>query len=257
MSREIDLLRAEQAGLPLGESRPDAPLVCFPLKIDMQMANPADTHEPFPAPRRTSRADPPKGYAIPRSAMQLAEFAREASWEVRVQVSEGRFPHGSTGRPGALKEVIALRFGEHPMTDRRAYAVYSRMASGGTWGWSSFMIWGPDLAPFAGCFLADLKAYLGMAPEMPTNDLVGWVAGLKGAIYLSEEARKRRMRVRAQIAKVSRDGRFEAARQESRLEWDRADQAWRSKVRDLADGVFTLEELEKIITPKVDQVGMW
>ncbi len=31
-SQEIDLLRAEQAGLPLGESHPDEPLACFPTQ---------------------------------------------------------------------------------------------------------------------------------------------------------------------------------------------------------------------------------
>jgi hypothetical protein len=212
------------------------------------------TQTPFPAPLVNSR-DQGIAYLAPPAALKLAEFAREHSWEVRTQYSEGRFPHGSTGRPGALKEAIGVRFGAHPMTARQAYAVYARTAPKGAWSWGSIMIWGPDLTPYAGCGITELKHYLS-TPAAHTETLQAWVEALKRAAASTEEARKRRARIRAQIIKVSSEGRFNAARQETRLAWDREDQAWRSKVADLADGVFTLEEVAKLITPKQVQGGM-
>src|SRR5512142_1925860 len=107
--------------------------------------------EPFPAPTFDTRQTTNDGMIIPTPVLNLAQFAREHSWEVRTQFSQGHFPHATTGRPGALKDVIGVRFGAHPMTDRQAYAIYARTASDrggkGVWSWESFMVWGPDLPP--------------------------------------------------------------------------------------------------------------
>lgn len=124
----------------------------------------------FPEPQVTSRDIQPMAVA-PAPVMKLAEFAREHSWEVRTQYSQGNFPHSITGRPGALKDVIGVRFGAHPVTDRQAYAIYARNASGGTWSWESFMVWGPDLPPAKLYLLAELQAYLMMAPDSDAEAL--------------------------------------------------------------------------------------
>ncbi len=142
----------------------------------------AVTREPFPVPLLSSRdecPDPAERLA-PLPVLKLAEFAREYSWEVRTQYSQGNMPHAVTGRPGILKDLIALRFGAHPMTDRQAYAVYARQAwpPVGKWSWSSVMIWGPDLPPFGGCGITELKNYLS-EPDTPTLPMLAWVDLIK------------------------------------------------------------------------------
>lgn len=151
----------------------ETPLHCFPMRIDWEATLPILAAEPFPAPVRTSREldNAPR----PAPVMKLAEFAREHSWEVWTQYSQGYVPHAITGRPGALKALIGLRFGAHPMTDRQAYAVYSRNASSGTWTWTSVAIWGPDLSPYLGCGITELKEYL-REPDIPVVPLLAWVA---------------------------------------------------------------------------------
>jgi hypothetical protein len=164
--------------------------------------------EPFPAPTRTSRE-----HAMlllqPAPVQKLAEFAREHSWEVRTQYSQGHFPHGTTGRPGALKDVIGVRFGAHPVTDRQAYAIYARNvsmsgASLGTWTWMSFMVWGPDLPPAKLHDLAALKAYLLMAPDSRADALADWTRDLRSI----EENRKSlaKQRAKARPAKEREHG---------------------------------------------------
>lgn len=141
----------------------------------------AVTREPFPAPRRTSRDDPTTWHLLyPAPVLKLAEFAREHSWEVRTQYSQGHMPHATTGRPGPLRDLIALRFGAHPMTDRQAYAVYSRPAGGGTWTWGGVMIWGPDLPPYGGCGITELREYLGdHAFNDSTSQVLSWAIAVK------------------------------------------------------------------------------
>jgi hypothetical protein len=122
----------------------ETPLNCFPMRMEWEATLPFLIAEPFPAPLIESRSSSSRTMTnlCPSSVMKLAEFAREYSWEVRTQFSQGCIPHATTGRPSALKDLIGLRFGAHPMTQRQAYAVYSRNASGGAWTWSSIMIWG-------------------------------------------------------------------------------------------------------------------
>lgn len=141
---------------------------------------PAVPRELFPAPVVSLRAATRTTRPLPAPVLKLAEFAREHSWEVRTQYSQGHMPHATTGRPGALKDLIALRFGAHPMTDRQAYAVYSRNvspsgASLSTWTWGSVMIWGPDLPPYGGCGIEHLKTYL----QAPAEVDLEWVADIR------------------------------------------------------------------------------
>lgn len=177
------------AAVPIGEWHPT---VGYPSPGQGALVL-AVTREPFPAPNIISRIEDSWPLIAPRPVVTLAEFAREHSWEVRSQYSQGNMPHAITGRPGALKDLIALRFGAHPMTDRQAYAVYSRSATitglarhTGTWTWTSFMIWGPDLMPSKIFDLAALKAYLMMAPDSGADALADWARDLRSI----EENRK-------------------------------------------------------------------
>ena len=83
---------------------------------------------PHPAPTVSSR-EGRDAVLCPAAVLKLAERAREAGWEVRLQYAKGRGVHGSTGRPLAEKESFALVFHSHPMTALGAYAVYR----GGSW----------------------------------------------------------------------------------------------------------------------------
>lgn len=169
----------------------EIPFVTSADRVKIMLAHDpfAMTREPFPAPQRTSRELPGFGTVIPAPVLKLAEFAREHSWEVRTQYSQGHMPHATTGRPGALKDLIALRFGAHPMTDRQAYAVYSKPYAHGTWTWGSVMIWGPDLPPYGGCGIADLRQYLSR-PDWASAFLLGWVAAIKREHAEREAAKK-------------------------------------------------------------------
>jgi hypothetical protein len=129
--------------------------------------------EPYPAPVVSSRQE--SAFLAPAPVLKLAEFAREAGWDVRTQYAQGYPPHGSTGRPGALRDSIAVIFGNHPLTDRQAYACYEKTASGSAWSWSGIMIRGSDLPPFSGCGVEELKHFLA-TPGMFAHDLRGWVA---------------------------------------------------------------------------------
>jgi hypothetical protein len=179
------------------------PLVCFPLKIDWENTLPP-TMEEFPAPVLHSRMSRALTFPMPDPVLKLSEFAREHSWEVRVQYSQGHQPHAKTGRPGALKDVIGLRFGAHPVTDRQAYAIYMRNAGGGTWTWDSVVIWGPDLPPFGGCGIEHLKHYL-TQPGMLPQDLKGWVAQIRMQRADQAEQAKVRAKERGPV-KIKREG---------------------------------------------------
>lgn len=181
------------AAVPIGEWHPT---VGYPSPGQGALVL-AVTREPFPAPNIISRIEDSWPLIAPRPVMALAEFAREHSWEVRTQYSQGHMPHATTGRPGVLKDLIALRFGAHPMTNRQAYAVYSRSVppnrfhAPSTWTWGSVMIWGPDLPPYGGCQLADLKTYL-VFPDWSTELLLTWVSNIKQLRAEQEAAVKAR-----------------------------------------------------------------
>jgi hypothetical protein len=115
-------------------------LVCFPMRIEWEKTLPKIAPDDYPEPVHTSRDD--WTIPLPTSVMRLASFAREAGWEVRTQFSQGCTPHGATGRPGPLRDLIGVTFGRHPMTDLMAVAVYARPAGGKTWSWQSMVIAG-------------------------------------------------------------------------------------------------------------------
>jgi hypothetical protein len=223
--------------------RSEAPLVAFPIRSEWEALQGAQ-REPYPAPEVSSR----DGHEVklPSAVEKLAQFARTARWEVIAQSSMGNVPHGSTGRPTALKRLAALRFGGHP-SGRQAYVVYEAPARTESWKPRSIMIWGPDLPPYAHCSMNDLKTFLSGQETLTSERLRKWVAELEKARQASEAHQKRRMTVRRQILKVADDGRFRAGQAEDRKEYDLLEREWRGKVADLQDGVFSSEEVAAML----------
>ncbi len=223
----------------------EPPLVCFPLKIEWEATQPIKINE-YPAPRRTSRDGIPLPQELPSAVIKLAQFAQEQRWGVIAQSSMGSVPHARTGRPGGLKRLAALRFGNHP-SGRRAYAVYEASATREDWKPRSIMIWGPDLPPYAHVGSNGLKVYLADQANRSVQELKAWVAEIEKQRQASEAHQKRRMAVRRQIVKTANDGMLEAGRAQDRQEFARLDRQWREKVADLQDGVFTSEEVAAIL----------
>jgi len=218
----------------------EPPLACFPLKSEWKATQPIKINE-YPAPEYTSRDS--HDVKLPSAVQKLAQFAREQRWGVIAQSSMGSVPHARTGRPSALKRLVALRFGDRVGSDRRAYVVYESPAAREDWKPRSIMIWGPDLPPYAHLGSADLRLYLAKKVHLPESHLKRWVAEIEKQRQASEAHQKRRMTVRRQIVKTANDGMQEAGRAEDRQEYARIDREWRSKVADLQDGVFTSEEV--------------
>lgn len=155
-----------------------------------------EIHTPFPVPEISSRSAQALTFPMPRAVTSLAEFARGHDWEVIAQYSRGCFPHGTTGNPGSVKDVIGLRFGYHPLTARRAYAVYARTAQpAGPWQWDNTMIWGTDCTPFPHCSVTDLRWYLEHAPDLSARELAEWKRELLR--NLTEKAEAARLRAKS------------------------------------------------------------
>lgn len=118
------------------------------------------------------------GLPLSEPVLRLAEVAREGSWEVRVSYARGNGVHGSTGRPTAVRESVAVAFGRHPLTDAQAVAVYSRPESKGTWSWGSVWLRGPALGHFGLCSLAELKEWLAAGGQVPED----WYADVRARV---------------------------------------------------------------------------
>lgn len=157
---------ARLAGVtPLGQGYPPAPPVA---------------REAFPAPLVTSR-DAWDGSGAPSPVLKLAEKAREASWDVRVQRSRGCAPHAATGRAGAVKWRYAVVLSKDGGR-RSAYAVYAETT------WASVMLWGADRAWFPAASVSDLAEYVAAGGEMAD----GWYDAIRRRGADAEVRRKAR-----------------------------------------------------------------
>lgn len=205
------------SGAGCGETVPVTPVVrqgVQPYTYNLGTPLPGEVlHAAYPAPTYVGPAvqiigdEPEFDGVVPAPVMTLAEYAREASWEVWLQYSRGRFPHGTTGRPGAEKHVIGMRFGAHPMTGRQAYAVYSCAVSGGAWTWGSIAVWGPDLPPYLGCGVTELRAYLGeYAAGVDTEVIKLWIDDLRSIAENGVAQRKAREAERKEIRAKHAEG---------------------------------------------------
>lgn len=115
----------------------------------------------FPAPLVTSREPWPDDVPVPSSVKELCADGVVEGWLFRRTYSRGFMPHATTGRPGAEKHLIAVRFGGHRQTARQAYAVYERPVRGKTWAWASVWGWGPALPPVGLRNVTTLRTFLG------------------------------------------------------------------------------------------------
>jgi len=107
------------------------------LAHERSMAPYAPAVTSYPAPEVTSR-DGVEGPSK-RAVESLRKAAEAHGWSVVVTYSRGCFPHARTGRPGAVKDVLAVRMYR---PGRQAVAVYS---GGPTWSWGTLAAW--DLPP--------------------------------------------------------------------------------------------------------------
>lgn len=221
-------------------------LAAFPLRCEWEATQPRNV-DPYPAPVLTSRDR--RTVILPSALEKLAEFAAGAGWGVIPQASMGRAPHGSTGRPTALKRFIALRFGGHLLTAAGAYVVYETLVGREAWKINSCMVWVPGVSPYPHLSAVQFRAFLAEVALMPGSWISNWITEIEKARQESAALVKRRATVRAQIRKVADQGRYLAAVQDSRADFDRMDAEWRSKVADLQDGVFTSEEVAVMIDP--------
>lgn len=242
MSEWVELIEAEQAriaarlAVPAPEVTP-APwepepdlFNCYPLRSDWEQAkilenadgNPVRRYqnnwedywkqynelvagvEPYPEPVINSRQE--SAFLAPAPVLKLAEVAREAGWDVRMQYAQGYPPHGSTGLPGALKDSIAVIFGGHPLQPFRAgYACYEKTASGSAWSWNGIMIQGADVTPYAGCGIEELKFFLS-TPDMTSEQVARWVSTLKERRAAQGDDAKRRTVMRKEIRDLEMAG---------------------------------------------------
>lgn len=131
---------------------------------------------PYPAPEWTSRDDA-SAPDVP-TVRALADRARAAGWFVDVASSRGSVPHGSTGRPTAVKTLWSVRM--RHTNGVAAYAVRSGPA------WSSVMIWGSAITWFPYASITDLSEFIAAAGDVPP----GWFDAIRRRV-LAAEARKK------------------------------------------------------------------
>lgn len=63
------------------------------------------------------------------------------AWDVEITYARGCFPNGATGKPGAVKDSIAVRMTRGSV---RAVAVY---VGGSTWAWDTMAVQVPGVWP--------------------------------------------------------------------------------------------------------------
>ncbi len=147
-----------------------------------------------------TRAEP---MSRPRPVHDLERFAQVAGWRTRVVWSRGWEPAGSH------VDLMSVRF-SWPNTGRGAFAVYRSLVRDEgvkqTWAWSSVYVWGPDLAPFGGCGVTELKHYLKHQASWDAMELEEWVTGIRGGRGEAKAAADQRKADRAEVKRLAAAG---------------------------------------------------
>jgi hypothetical protein len=78
---------------------------------------------------------------VKRAVGDLVALAGTLGWSVDVTYARGCFPHATTGRPGPVKDSLAVRMARGPL---RAVAVY---VEGSTWSWDTLAVQGSGAFP--------------------------------------------------------------------------------------------------------------
>lgn len=95
--------------------------------------------EPYPAPEVSSRSGEPGPHRD--AVIGLMDLAESLGWSVDITYARGCFPHGATGKPGAVKDSLAVRVWRGAV---RAVAVY---VGGSTWAWDTMAVQVPGAWP--------------------------------------------------------------------------------------------------------------
>lgn len=138
--------------------------------------------EEYPAPVVSSRDERWVDVAgVPGPVDALAERARAAGWDVRVQYARGCFANRATGRPGAVKDSFAVVF------RRDGWGGYAVRVGA---VWESVLVYGRALPWFPHASITDLGTWLA-DPERP--------AAWYDEIRARESAKKTRQREAAKL----------------------------------------------------------
>jgi hypothetical protein len=96
--------------------------------------------EPYPAPEVTSR-DGMTSAGAGKAVGDLERLAQRFGYAAEVTYARGCFPNGATGRPGTVKDSLAVRMTQGSV---RAVAVY---VGGSTWSWDTLTVQRPGAWP--------------------------------------------------------------------------------------------------------------
>lgn len=111
----------------------------------------------YPEPSVTSSAGrEPSAWPAPVTVLALE--CGELGWSVVTAYAKGCFPHGTTGKPLAVKESYSVRF------SRRAWQGYAVYAGG---AWKSIMVTGATLPPFGQMGRTELSVWLAQPDQAP------------------------------------------------------------------------------------------
>lgn len=140
----------------------------------------------YPAPEVTSQDgwvadDAYAARGVPGAVSTLAEKARAAGWDVRVQYARGCFANRATGRPGVVKDSFAVVF------RRDGWGGYAVRVGA---VWESVLFYGRALPWFPHASITDLGSWLA-DPERP--------AAWYDEIRARESAKKTRQREAAKL----------------------------------------------------------
>jgi hypothetical protein len=152
----ITMARAREAGLPAAESHPGPPVVCFPLRTDWEVTQPAEVRASWPEPAIPMRIlEPWEIHDLKAAPRALITEARQYGWSVQVTESVGSWP--SVGqKPSAQKASIAVRLWR---ANQRAVAVY---VEGKPWKWDTMRYWRLGAFPEPFETITQLKAAIMM-----------------------------------------------------------------------------------------------
>jgi hypothetical protein len=193
-----------------------------------------------PPARVTSRDMIPTDVVTPAPVTSLAAEGFSAGWMVKIQYSRG-YAVKYRGQ-WQEEELWAVRFARG---SRGAFAVYRSIAGRNTWTWRDVWMWGDDLLPFGQAIVTELREWLEWAGRMHEV----WYQEIVARRVEQERLKKLRDPLRVEVRKAVDS--FPALC--AGLSWpavlmfaaDCAHETW-----DRADGIYTPEELSKILSTK-------
>jgi hypothetical protein len=96
--------------------------------------------ESYPAPEVSSRLG--MVHSAKKAVWELETLARALGWSVEITYARGCFPHATTGKPGHVKDSLAVRMTRGAV---RAVAVY--VGAGKAWSWDTMAVQTPGAWP--------------------------------------------------------------------------------------------------------------